>query len=171
MSDDFDDDWELLNDEDIEFLDENAAESVEPEEKRRLVKRSPPPLPTADHIVAGVKDGLKARKKEDHLFHSCDKKLTSDIAEYWASAADLFLSNYNNVSMDGTEDSYRLRMIASSRLAQLGFCMFQFFGASAEALTKGKSDSAAGSSVNTVVALTIQNKIKTWLDLAEKGMN
>lgn len=111
-------------------------------------------------------------QSNETLFKSVDKNLAHEYVEWWKSASDAMLSLYEEVEQDGTQDAQRCRMIAAARLAQLGLCMFQFFGSAAEVIQgESKADATANNAVSAVVVDMAGRKIEGWLVAAKQSLN
>ena len=105
------------------------------------------------------------------LFKSVDNDLHDDIVKFWASATDSFLQMYSESKNDGSEDAIKCRMLAASRLSQLGLCMLNFYGSAAVVIASGKADGLACSAVNNVVADMVGRKVDEWIERAMKSQN
>lgn len=113
----------------------------------------------------------KEKKNTEILFKSADSTIKDEYLEYFATCMEQFLEMYDDAKMDGTEDGYRMRMVASTRLAQLGLSMFSFFGSAASVLRDGSGDSEACNAVAKVVSLMTEKKVDQWIDRAKKVVN
>lgn len=105
------------------------------------------------------------------LFNSMDMKLAEDYVTWWASACDEFLNQYMEAKQDGEEDSLKLRMLASVRLAQLGLNMFQFFSSAVAVIADGKADEEACNAVTRVVSMLTEKKTDQWITEAKKSIS
>lgn len=105
------------------------------------------------------------------LFKSTDETLSDEYLEFWDTAMQEFLRQYQDAKLDGTEDALKCRMLAAMRLAQFGLSMFSFFSSCAMSIRSGNADTESCNATAKVVSMMVEKKADGWITKARRTLN